>query len=147
MLWWEYADTAWVIIECGSVRNPRKALPELASHVTLTPEPILLPYRVRSLPRHYQVTSITEGPSEQPRPLRSLARNDYPEGIIQISIRYPAGLPMYAGQQFQLRYLVTPEADTPPSADPSRTATSAYAATSALPVPSTSGHSAAPGDD
>lgn len=94
MLWWEYADTAWVIIECGSVRNPRKALPELASHVTLTPEPILLPYRIRSLPRHYQVTSITKGLVSNST-VASLARNDYPEGIIQVSIRYPAGLPMY----------------------------------------------------
>ena len=24
-----------------------------------------------------------------------LTRNDYPEGMLQISIRYPAGLPMY----------------------------------------------------
>ena len=24
-----------------------------------------------------------------------LTRNDYPEGIIQVSIRYPAGMPMY----------------------------------------------------
>ena len=46
MLWWEYADTAWVIIECGRVSNPRKTLPELASHVTLTPEsgPAAVPY-------------------------------------------------------------------------------------------------------
>ena len=94
MLWWEYADSAWVIIECGSVVAPRKALPELASHVTLTPEPILLPYRIRSVPRHYQVTAITKGLVSNST-VASLARNDYPEGIIHVSIRYPAGLPMY----------------------------------------------------
>jgi DNA-directed RNA polymerase specialized sigma24 family protein len=94
MLWWEYADTAWVIIECGSLIAPRDALPYLASHVVLTPEPIMLPYRIRSLPRHYQVISITKGLVSNST-VASLARNDYPEGIIQISIRYPAGLPMY----------------------------------------------------
>jgi len=83
-----------VIIECGSVVAPRKALPELASHVTLTPEPILLPYRIRSVPRHYQVTAITKGLVSNST-VASLARNDYPEGIIHVSIRYPAGLPMY----------------------------------------------------
>ena len=65
MLWWEYADTAWVIIECGSVTNPRKALPELASHVTLTPEPILLPYRIRSLPPALSGHVDHEGTSKQ----------------------------------------------------------------------------------
>jgi hypothetical protein len=95
MLWWEYADTAWVIIECGWVSNPRKTLPELAGHVTLTPESVQLPYRIRSLPPHYEVTSVTRGLMSNST-VAFLARNDYPEGIIQISVRYPAGLPMYA---------------------------------------------------
>ena len=100
MLWWEYADTAWVIIECGWVSNPRKTLPELAGHVTLTPESVQLPYRIRSLPPHYEVTSVTRGLMSNST-VAFLARNDYPEGIIQISVRYPAGLPMYCGQQFR----------------------------------------------
>ena len=95
MLWWEYADTAWVIIECGWVSNPRKTLPELAGHVTLTPESVELPYRIRSLPPHYEVTSVTRGLMSNST-VAFLTRNDYPEGIIQISVRYPAGLPMYA---------------------------------------------------
>jgi hypothetical protein len=95
MLWWEYADTAWVIIECGRVSNPRKTLPELASHVTLAPESVQLPYRVRALPRHYEVTSVTRGLVSNST-VAFLTRSDYPEGIIQISIRYPAGLPMSA---------------------------------------------------
>jgi hypothetical protein len=94
MLWWEYADTALVIIECGSVSTPRQTLPALASRVALTPEPILLPYRVRSLPRHYEVTSITKGLVSNST-VAFLTRNDYPEGIVQVSIRYPAGMPMY----------------------------------------------------
>jgi hypothetical protein len=95
MLWWEYADTAWVIIECGQVSNPRKTLPELASHVTLAPESVQLPYRIRALPRHYEVTSVTRGLVSNST-VAFLTRNDYPEGIYQISIRYPAGLPMSA---------------------------------------------------
>ncbi len=95
MLWWEYAHTAWVIIECGRVSNPRKTLPQLASHVALTAESVMLPYRIRSLPRHYEVTSITRGLVSNST-VAFLTRNDYPEGIVQISIRYPAGLPMYA---------------------------------------------------
>jgi sigma-70-like protein len=95
MLWWEYADSAWVIIECGRVSYPRKTLPELASHVTLAPESVQLPYRVRALPRHYEVTSVTQGLVSNST-VAFLTRSDYPEGIIQISIRYPAGLPMYA---------------------------------------------------
>jgi DNA-directed RNA polymerase specialized sigma24 family protein len=95
MLWWEYADTARVIIECGRVGNPRKTLPQLAGHVTLTAESVQLPYRIRSLPRHYEVTSVTRGLVNNST-VAYLTRNDYPEGIIQISIRYPAGLPMYA---------------------------------------------------
>jgi hypothetical protein len=94
LLWWDYADTAQVIIECGGVSNPRTTLPALASRVALTPEPILLPYRVRSLPRQYQVTSITKGLVTNST-VAYLTRNDYPEGIIQVSIRYPAGMPMY----------------------------------------------------
>jgi sigma-70-like protein len=95
MLWWEYADTAWVIIECGRVSNPRKTLPELASRVDLTAEPVMLPYRIRSLPRHYEVTSITRGLMSNST-VAFLTRSDYPEGVVQISIRYPAGLPMSA---------------------------------------------------
>jgi Sigma-70, region 4 len=94
LLWWDYADAAQVIIECGGVSTPRQTLPALASHVALTPEPILLPYRVRSLPRHYEVTSITKGLVSNST-VAFLTRNDYPEGIIQVSIRYPAGMPMY----------------------------------------------------
>jgi hypothetical protein len=95
MLWWEYADTAWVIIECGRVSNPRKTLPQLASRVDLTAEPVMLPYRIRSLPRHYEVTSITRGLVSNST-VAFLTRSDYPEGVVQISIRYPAGLPMSA---------------------------------------------------
>jgi len=95
MLWWAYTDAAWVIIECGRVSNPGKTLPELARHVTLTPESVQLPYRVRSLPPHYVVTSVTRGLVSNST-VAFLTRNDYPEGIVQISIRYPAGLPMYA---------------------------------------------------
>ena len=61
MLWWEYADAALVIIECGNLTAPRKVLPKLGSRVALAVEPILLPYRVRSVPRHYQVTSVGKG--------------------------------------------------------------------------------------
>jgi Sigma-70, region 4 len=94
MLWWEYADTAWVIIECGRVSNPRNTLSSLANHVTLTAESVRLPYRVRSLPRHYEVTSVTRGLMSDST-VAFLTRSDYPEGVLQISIRYPAGLPMY----------------------------------------------------
>jgi Sigma-70, region 4 len=94
MLWWEYADAALVIIECGGVRMPRKVLPKIASHVVLVPEPVLLPYQVRSLPRHYHVASVTKGLVRYST-VAFLTRNDYPEGIIHVSIRYPAGLPMY----------------------------------------------------
>ena len=94
MLWWEYADAALVIIECGDVTMPRKALPKLASHVVLVADPVLLPYRVRSLPRQYHVASVTKGLVSNST-VAFLTRNDYPEGMVQISIRYPAGLPMY----------------------------------------------------
>jgi DNA-directed RNA polymerase specialized sigma24 family protein len=94
MLWWEYADAALVIIECGDLTSPREVLPKLGSRVTLAAEPILLPYRVRSVPRHYEVTSVVKGLVSRST-VTYLARNDYPEGLMQISIRYPAGLPMY----------------------------------------------------
>lgn len=94
MLWWEYADNAWVIIECGSVATPRKVLPQIASHVVLSSEPILLPYRVRSLPRHYQVASVTKGLVTNST-VAHLTRYDYPEAIVHVSIRYPAGMPMF----------------------------------------------------
>lgn len=94
MLWWEYADAALVIIECGNLTAPRKVLPKLGSRVALAVEPILLPYRVRSVPRHYQVTSVGKGLVSHST-VTYLTRNDYPEGMMQISIRYPAGLPMY----------------------------------------------------
>jgi hypothetical protein len=94
MLWWEYADAALVIIECGGVSMPRKALPKIASHVALVADPVLLPYRIRSLPRHYQVTSVTTGFVSNST-VAYLTRNDYPEGMLQLSIRYPAGMPMY----------------------------------------------------
>jgi Sigma-70, region 4 len=94
MLWWEYADGASVIIECGDVSTPRKVIPQLASHVVFTAEPILLPYRVGSLPRHYQVSSVTKGLVTNST-VTFLTRNDYPEGLLQLSIRYPAGMPMY----------------------------------------------------
>jgi Sigma-70, region 4 len=94
MLWWEYADAALVIIECGGVSTPRKALPKIANHVVLVAEPVLLPYRVRSLPRHYHVASVTKGLVRHST-VAFITRNDYPEGIIHVSIRYPAGLPMY----------------------------------------------------
>ena len=105
LLWWEYAAEAWVIIECGSVSDPRKTLPELAGHVTLATESLRLPYRVRSLPRHYEVTSVTRGLVSNST-VAFLTRNDYPEGITQISIRYPAGLPMSSvnNSAFVLRY-------------------------------------------
>jgi hypothetical protein len=94
MLWWEYADAALVIIECGDLSMPRKTLPKIASRVVLVADSVLLPYRIRSLPRHYQVTSITKGLVINST-VAYLTRNDYPEGMLQISIRYPAGLPMY----------------------------------------------------
>jgi hypothetical protein len=94
MLWWEYSDAALVIIECGDVIAPREVLPKLGSRVALTPEPILLPYRIRSVPQHYAVTSVVKGLVSNSTVTR-LNRNDYPEGQLHISIRYPAGLPMY----------------------------------------------------
>ena len=94
MLWWEYADAALVIIECGNLTTPREVLPKLGSRVALAAEPILLPYRVRSVPRHYEFTSVVKGLVSHST-VTYLSRNDYPEGMMQISIRYPAGLPMY----------------------------------------------------
>ena len=95
MLWWEYADSAMVIIECGNLTAPREALPKLAGRVALSGEPVLLPYRVRSTPSRYQVSSITKGLVSNST-VAYLTRNDYPEGLLQISIRYPASLPMYS---------------------------------------------------
>jgi hypothetical protein len=95
MLWWEYADSAMVIIECGDLTAPREALPKLAGRVALNGEPVLLPYRVRSAPSRYQVSSITKGLVSNST-VAYLTRNDYPEGLLQISIRYPASLPMYS---------------------------------------------------
>jgi hypothetical protein len=94
MLWWEYADAALVIIECGNLTAPREVLPKLGSRVALAVEPILLPYRLRSLPRHYDVTSVVKGLVSHST-VTHLNRNDYPEGLLHISIRYPASLPMY----------------------------------------------------
>jgi hypothetical protein len=94
MLWWEYSDAAFVIIECGNTAAPRELLPKLASRVVLSGEPVLLPYRVRSAPSRYQVSSITKGFVSNST-VAYLTRNDYPEGLLQISIRYPASLPMY----------------------------------------------------
>jgi hypothetical protein len=94
MLWWEYADDAWVIIECGDLTAPHEVLPKLGRGVALAVEPILLPYRVRSVPRHYEVTSVVKGLVSHST-VTYLTRNDYPEGMMQISIRYPAGLPRY----------------------------------------------------
>jgi len=93
MLWWEYSDAALVIIECGDLAAPREVMPKLANRVALATEPILLPYRIRSLPRHYEVSSVVRGLVSNSTVIY-LARNDYPEGIQHISIRYPAGLPM-----------------------------------------------------
>ena len=95
MLWWEYADSALVIIECGNLTTPRDVLPKLAGRVVLSGEPVLLPYRVRSAPSRYEVSSITKGLVSNST-VAYLTRNDYPEGLLQISIRYPASLPMYS---------------------------------------------------
>jgi Sigma-70, region 4 len=95
MLWWEYADAALVIIECGNLTAPRDMLPKLAGRVVLSAEPVLLPYRVRSAPSRYQVSSVTKGLVSNST-VAYLTRNDYPEGLLQISIRYPASLPMYS---------------------------------------------------
>jgi hypothetical protein len=105
MLWWEYADAALVIIECGGVNVPRKELPKIARHVVLSADPILLPYRIRSLPRHYDVSSVTRGLVSNST-VAHITRNDYPEGMLQISIRYPAGVPMYGVSRsaLQTRY-------------------------------------------
>jgi hypothetical protein len=94
MLWWQYADGALVIIECGNLDAPRQMLPKLASRVVLSAEPVLLPYRMRSVPSRYQVSSLTKGLVNNST-VAYLTRNDYPEGLLQISIRYPASLPMY----------------------------------------------------
>jgi Sigma-70, region 4 len=94
MLWWQYADGALVIIECGDLSAPRQVLPKLASRVVLSAEPVLLPYRMRSVPSRYQVSSITKGLMNNST-VAYLTRNDYPEGLLQISVRYPADLPMY----------------------------------------------------
>ena len=94
MLWWEYADSAMVIIECGNLYAPREALPRLAGRVVLSEDPVLLPYRVRSAPSRYQVSSITKGLVSNST-VAYLTRNDYPEGLLQISIRYPQSLPTY----------------------------------------------------
>jgi hypothetical protein len=94
MLWWEYADAALVIIECSNLAAPREVLTKLAGRVLLSGEPVLLPYRVRSAPSRYQVSSITKGLVSNST-VAYLTRNDYPEGLLQISIRYPASLPMY----------------------------------------------------
>ena len=61
MLWWEYADTAWVIIECGRGQQFPQDAPAAGPPRSSTAEPVMLPYRIRSLPRHYEVTSITRG--------------------------------------------------------------------------------------
>jgi Sigma-70, region 4 len=104
MLWWEYSDAALVIIECGDLAAPREVMPKLANRVALVVEPILLPYRVQSLPRHYEVSSVVRGLVSNSTVI-NLARNDYPEGILHISIRYPAGLPMYGNySSFVPRY-------------------------------------------
>jgi hypothetical protein len=95
MLWWEYADAALVIIECGNLTAPRDLLPKLAGRVVLSAEPVLLPYRVRSAPSRYQVSSVTKGLVSNST-VAYLTRNDYPEGLLQISIHYPASLPMYS---------------------------------------------------
>ena len=83
-----------MIIECDNLAAPRELLPKLASRVVLSGEPILLPYRVRSAPGRYQVSSITKGFVSNST-VAYLTRNDFPEGLLQISIRYPASLPMY----------------------------------------------------
>jgi hypothetical protein len=101
MLWWEYADGALVIIECGGVSMPRKALPKIANHVVLIADPVVLPYRIRSLPQHYHIASVTKGLLSNST-VAYLTRNDYPEGMLQISIRYPAGLPMYGVSNSEL---------------------------------------------
>jgi hypothetical protein len=94
ILWWEYADDAWVIIECGSLTEPREELPKLANRVALIAEPVLLPYRLRTAPPGYEVSSVSKGLVTNST-LTYLTRNDYPEGMLQVSIRFPAGLPMY----------------------------------------------------
>jgi Sigma-70, region 4 len=48
MLWWEYSDAAFVIIECSDVAAPRDVLPKLASRVGLSGEPVLLPAGIKS---------------------------------------------------------------------------------------------------
>jgi Sigma-70, region 4 len=101
MLWWEYADGALVIIECGDVSLPRKELPKIASHVVLTADPVVLPYRIRSLPSHYHVVSVTKGLVSNST-VAYITRNDYPEGMLQISVRYPAGMPMYGVSNSEL---------------------------------------------
>jgi hypothetical protein len=101
LLWWEYADGALVIIECGGVSTPRKTLPKIANHVVLIADPVVLPYRIRSLPRHYHIASVSKGLLSNST-VAYLTRNDYPEDMLQISIRYPAGLPMYGVSNSEL---------------------------------------------
>ena len=95
MLWWEYSDAALVIIECGDLTAPREVLPKLGRRVCTGSGAGLA-----ALPRSIdpadtmQVTSIVKGLVSNST-VTYLTRNDYPEGLLQISIRYPASLPMY----------------------------------------------------
>ena len=87
-------DTAWVIIECGDLQLRARCSRSWPAVWHLTRGAVLLPYRVRSVPRHYEVSSVTKGLVSNST-VAYLTRNDYPEGLLQISIRYPASLPMY----------------------------------------------------
>ena len=123
MLWWEYADAALVIIECGDLTSPREVLPKLASRVALAVEPIMLPYRVRSVPQHYEVTSVVKGLVSRST-VTYLTRNDYPEGLCrsasatQRSCRCSECITPRGCR-------ATPTADTARCAGPSETAISA----------------------
>lgn len=52
---WTYTDDGWANVDCGTTQQ---ADLEMASRVVFEPTPILLPFRLRSLPEGYQVTAV-----------------------------------------------------------------------------------------
>jgi sigma-70-like protein len=94
---WEYAPDAWTTVECSGVGDAARLLPDLARQVRFTSEPVVVPYRMRAAADPYRVSWLVLGRVPNSTVVY-LTRDDYPEGILVISINYPASRPMYGVQ-------------------------------------------------
>lgn len=70
---WTYTENGWANVDCGTTQQ---ADLEIARRVVFEATPVLLPFRLRSLPKGYQVATVQSG---------SVAGTQVPSTIVQLA--------------------------------------------------------------